>query len=138
MDEQNFAALLDLPAPAAASDFHRSFAMEYSIYSSQNKVLQNNCSTNKSRSIYDPTLALFDDLDLSHHTTADKFFKCPVCHRICTDKSSFRKHYTSHNGEKNYKCPICAYKTNQVSNLYRHTVIKHKHQLSRSKNSNVL
>lgn len=73
----------------------------------------------------------FDLLNLQELMTPHKTFICPVCGKERPDKSIFRRHYTSHSGEKDFACPLCPYRSNQVSHLYRHTNIKHDLQFGR-------
>lgn len=73
----------------------------------------------------------FADLDLESLLTSRRTYLCPLCPKECVDRSTFKKHYTCHSGEKPFGCPICSYRTNIVSNLYKHAQIQHNVNMKR-------
>ncbi|KAA0186566.1 hypothetical protein HAZT_HAZT004251 [Hyalella azteca] len=47
----------------------------------------------------------YADLVLENLLTPRRTFECPVCRKEAVDRSTFKKHYTCHSGEKPYFCP---------------------------------
>ncbi|KAA0197722.1 hypothetical protein HAZT_HAZT003060 [Hyalella azteca] len=70
-------------------------------------------------------LPRFEELNLEQHVTNEKFYQCPVCRKILTEKYSFRRHYMIHSREKPYACPHCHYRTIQSSDLRVHMSRRH-------------
>ena len=52
-------------------------------------------------------------------------FGCPFCEKIQNSKGDMNRHIKTHTGEKPYLCDFCNYKSNQITNLRRHTERKH-------------
>ncbi|KAF2363564.1 Zinc finger C2H2-type, partial [Trinorchestia longiramus] len=78
-------------------------------------------------------IAPYSSLNLSELVTDKRTYLCPLCPKEIVDVSSFKKHYTGHSGEKEFSCPACSYRTNQVSNLYRHSRTRHGFELDRTR-----
>jgi len=78
-------------------------------------------------------VAHIDTVDPRQHLVAHLTYACPVCGRhIRGDKTSFRRHYNTHTGEKPFRCPLCPYAAGRKHHLEHHVSVRHKDQAAGS------
>ena len=52
-----------------------------------------------------------------------KMYSCDYCGRLCTNKTSYKRHVVTHTGEKEFKCEICGKSFNRKWNLKAHMML---------------
>ena len=75
------------------------------------------------------TRANFFNIGVNVGRRSQKIHSCSTCWKSFIRKSDLERHVRVHTGERPFKCDYCAYSSAIKSNVTKHTVAKHSHDI---------